>query len=113
MKLVLVLNALAMTFVYYNNASSTFQYYIKFSGIPSGKKSKKRYPASDDIIFIHTCVISFLTSQLAVFSHDVKHLWFSVVWSFGSFYIIKRILHGGLEIRNFSSHVEEYFCAHS
>ena len=27
----------------------------------------KCYPASDDIIFIHTCVISFLTNQLAVF----------------------------------------------
>ena len=45
-----------------------------------------RYPASNDIISINTCVISLLTSQqLTVFSRAVKHLWFSVVWSFWSF----------------------------
>ena len=32
-----------------------------------------------------TCVISFLTNQLTVFLRAVKHLWFSVVWSFRSF----------------------------
>ena len=45
-----------------------------------------RYPASGDIISIHTCVISFLTNQLTVFFRAVKHLWFSVVCSFRSFH---------------------------
>ena len=44
-----------------------------------------RYPASGDIIHIHTCMISLLTNQLTVFSRAVKHLWFSVVWSFRNF----------------------------
>ena len=39
----------------------------------------RAYPASDDIIFIDICVISFLTTQLAVFSRAVKHMWFSVI----------------------------------
>ena len=33
-----------------------------------------RYLASGNIISIHTCVISFLTNQLTVFSRAVKHL---------------------------------------
>ena len=52
-------------------------YYIKFSGISSGNKSIKMLSTSDDII-LSTHVISFLTNQLAVFSHTVKHLRFSV-----------------------------------
>ena len=52
------------------------------------------------ISFLSTRVISFLTSQLAVFR---------TLSSTCGFYIIKRKLHGCLEIRNFSSHVEKYF----
>ena len=45
-------------------------YYIKFSGISSGSKSIKMLSTSDDII-LSTHVISFLTNQLAEFSHTV------------------------------------------
>ena len=41
------------------------------------------YPVSDDIICIHTCVISLLTNHLTVFSCVVKHLWFPI-WCFQS-----------------------------
>ena len=44
-----------------------------------------RYLASGDIIYIHKCVISLLINQLTVFSREVKHLVFSVVWPFQSF----------------------------
>ena len=64
-------------------------------------------------------MIPFLTNQLVVFSRAVKHLWFSVVCSFGNFcivffesrgfYITKRKLHVPMEKRNFSSRIEKYF----
>ena len=42
-------------------------YYVKFSSIPSGSKLIKRYPANDDIIFIHTCDIIFDQSACSIF----------------------------------------------
>ena len=44
-----------------------------------------RYPTSNDIIYIPTFTISFLTNKLKVFSRDVKHYLFSVLWSSWSF----------------------------
>ena len=83
----------AHSILLFMNQWDTRYYFIQF-GIPSGSKSIKRYPVSDDIIFIHTCVISFLTNQLAVFLCSVNHLWFfkhlwilynkkKITWSLG------------------------------
>ena len=49
-----------------------------------------RYPASDDIISIHTSVISFLTNKLTVFLCPAIYmpLFFSVVWTFWSFPLV-------------------------
>ena len=49
-----------------------------------------RYPASDDIISIHTSVISFLTNELTVFLRPAIYmpLFFSVVWTFWSFPLV-------------------------
>ena len=67
-------------------------YHIKFIGMPSGSKLIKTIPASGDINnYLSTRVISFLTNQLAVFLHAVKHLWILCI-------TIKRKLHGHLEI---------------
>ena len=69
----------SVTWFYFEFSLATWDIYlcyITFSGIPSGSKSIKRYPAAYDIIFIHTCVISFLTNLLTVFSQAVNHLCF-------------------------------------
>ena len=53
-----------LLFPQYNNY---YPYKIKFSGIPSGSKSIKCYPASG-AIFIHTCDIIFNQSVHSIFA---------------------------------------------
>ena len=64
-------------------------YYKKFSGIPSGSKSAKTLSRQWWCHFLSTCVISFLTNQLAVFSRAVKHLRLLVMWNICSTFEVR------------------------
>ena len=55
-----------------------------------------RYPTSNDIIYIPTFTISFLSNKLKVFSRDVKHYLFSVLWSSWSFGMLLVACYGTL-----------------
>ena len=57
-------------------------YCIKFSGVPSGSKSIKNYPASGDIIFIHRCDIIFGQSARSIFERSQELVVFQALVNF-------------------------------